>query len=360
MSSSSWQLPSSEDFTVRSSSNAGWGVFALRNLQSGTHLLTTSPILSPTSYVILRAYRREVCAWCFAYDRGRDWKTRPSNTALAFCKEDCRDEWLDFYGNGALAAHQALETAVQRTLKDRNDAKMTETETFHSADVARQKWEQAARVSDELRLARGAPKLSKPQRQLLRQHSEVKSIEPDIIAYLLSTGLVPHSATASAALMELAPNHNVYESASLEEHIRAFHLLTTILPVEMLSSISASLCEEYVSRASHNAFSIRPTADGDHSGEFLGYGVWPEASFFNHSCDPNVKKVRNGRQWTFTVARDVEEGEELCITYLGGEEKELGVVERRKRVQTEWGFTCGCEKCIRESATNGSDVEAHG
>ncbi|KPI43492.1 putative protein lysine methyltransferase SET6 [Cyphellophora attinorum] len=235
---------------------------------------------------------------------------------------------------------------------------MTETETFYSADVARQKWEQAARVSDELRLAREAPKLSKSQRQLLRQHSEVKSIEPDIIAYLLSTGLVRHSTTATSALMELAPNDKVYESASLDEHVRAFHLLTAILPMEMLSSISASLCTEYVSRASHNAFSIRPTADGDHSGEFLGYGVWPEASFFNHSCNPNVRKVRNGRQWSFTVARDVEQGEELCITYLGGEEKELDVVERRKRLQTEWGFMCGCERCQKESATNGVNRKA--
>ncbi|RMZ89564.1 hypothetical protein DV736_g3223, partial [Chaetothyriales sp. CBS 134916] len=153
--------------------------------------------------------------------------------------------------------------------------------------------------------------------------------------------------------MSLVPDSDVFKSTSAlvdavseEEYIQAYRFL-----LKFRDDISAGRCQELVSRASHNAFSIRPTNDGEQSGEFLGYGVWPEASFFNHSCRPSVRKARDGRLWSFWVDEEqgvVEAGQELCITYLGGDEKELSVEERRKRLQDEWGFRCCCPRCVEE------------
>lgn len=200
-------------------------------------------------------------------------------------------------------------------------------------------WQQAAQDGAQIVEARMRQKPTKADNQIIRNH--IQPVDPDILHFLFSGCL-----TDLISLMSLAENDNVYKTASLSDHIKAYHLLLAILPTELLHHIQATHCHELVCRASHNAFSIRPTSDTD---EFLGYGIWPEASFFNHSCQPNVKKERRGRQWTFWTSAEVAEDDELNITYLGGEEMELDVVERRHRLREEWGFECQCLKCLKES-----------
>jgi hypothetical protein len=342
-----WQLPATPDFSVHDSPDAGRGVFARRSIPAGTLVLATSPPLSPTAYVILRPYRREVCAWCFAYDRGREWKVRPPKSGLAFCAEQCRDQWLNIYRQEGLDACVLAEACIQQQLRHADeDAEMHER--FYTAEEAAQKWADAAAMGEQLKDARTQQRPSKEAKRLLRQHASA-TVDADALIYLCSTTLVPHQPTTTAALQALVDNPRVYETASLDAYVAAYHHLATHLPPALLSSLSAETCNAYISRASHNAFSIRPTRDGEHSGEFLGWGVWPEASFFNHSCAPNLRKAREGRIWKFWTCRDVEAGEELCITYLGGEEAELGVTQRQQRLENEWRFMCRCQKCITEA-----------
>ena len=73
--------------------------------------------------------------------------------------------------------------------------------------------------------------------------------------------------------------------------------------------------------------------------------MYPSVSQFNHACDSNVEKVRDGRSISFVTSRSIEEGEELCITY-GFTERD--VLERRRNLQEWWGFTCVCPRCLRE------------
>lgn len=346
MAEGGWSLPDSANFVVRDAPNAGRGVFARKALTTGTHLLTTSPQLSPTAHVILRPYRREVCAFCFSYDRGREWKIRTPKAALAFCSEACSQSWIDGHGDQALESCGAVESGVKQQLKQKDDTDMEEA--FFDAREATVRWKRAALVGDELVAAREAVRPSKEQKRLIRTYSEVK-VDPDILSFLLSVALTARRSETRPSLLALEENTRVYETASLDEHINAYHFLLAVLPAEAVTTVYADLCREYVSRASHNAFSIRPTADGDHSGEFLGYGVWPEASLFNHSCRPNVRKAREGRLWSFWAAEDIQDGEELCITYLGGEEKELDVSQRREKLKDEWGFSCCCKRCSDEN-----------
>lgn len=340
-----WHLPESDNFVVRDAPSSGRGTFARRAFTAGTHLLTTSPQLSPTAHVILRPYRREVCSFCFAYDRGREWKIRPPKTALAFCSEGCLTKWIERYGEGASQCWISVETSLLKQMKQKEDTDMEDN--FFAAPEASVRWKDAALTGDLLITARKATRPSKDQKRLVRTHAETK-VDPDILFYLLSVALTIRCAESTSSLLALQENPEVYGTASLDEHIKAYHQLLSVLPVAAIGEIHADICHEYVSRASHNAFSIRPTADGDHSGEYLGYGVWPEASFFNHSCRPNVRKARDGRLWSFWASGDIDEGEELCITYLGGEEKELDVDRRREKLKDEWGFRCGCKRCVEE------------
>lgn len=148
--------------------------------------------------------------------------------------------------------------------------------------------------------------------------------------------------------------------------------LLTLLPPPLHPYHTPHQTHNIITRAAHNAFSLRPsttspshstsptspttnnnTSDGPDSGEFLGYATYPTASFFNHSCAPNLRKRRVGRVFEFFADRDVAVGEELCISYLGGEEGVLGVGERRGRLRGEWGFECGCGRCVDEEMGEG-------
>jgi SET and MYND domain-containing protein len=150
-------------------------------------------------------------------------------------------------------------------------------------------------------------------------------------------------------LTQLVPDETPYPSPSdLENNVYAYLQLLALLPTDLLPHIQPKTCRTVVERDSHNSFGIRSLDDdGD---EFFGYALWPEASFFNHSCRPNVAKRRTGRTWEFWLLRDVKTDQELTISYLGGEENELDFAERRRRLQTTWGFECQCERCDLEDA----------
>ena len=106
--------------------------------------------------------------------------------------------------------------------------------------------------------------------------------------------------------------------------------------------------------------------DEEPGSEILGFGLWPSASYWNHSCSPNVRKQRHGRAWRFWADRQVETNEELCISYLGGDEKQMSVGQRRERLKSWWGFDCACRKCEveekeeQEAATGVAEFDAQG
>ena len=83
----------------------------------------------------------------------------------------------------------------------------------------------------------------------------------------------------------------------------------------------------------------------------------PLYSFFNHSCDPNVKWKDDDTTQSSTVRmyalRRVSEGEELFINYH--EELSDKPYLVRREVLRQWlGFDCQCARCIQEEAANQS------
>jgi hypothetical protein len=77
----------------------------------------------------------------------------------------------------------------------------------------------------------------------------------------------------------------------------------------------------------------------------------------NHSCSPNVVILYRTHEWgeplvAHVVAlRDIEEGEELCISYIDADIP----YEARREALANYGFSCNCIKCERER--NGDEVE---
>jgi SET and MYND domain-containing protein len=150
--------------------------------------------------------------------------------------------------------------------------------------------------------------------------------------------------SAWADVLALAEDRTPYHSADdLDAFTRTYLQLLAILPLPLLPLTTAANLFILSSRDSHNSFGIRSLED--EGSEFFGYGCWPAASYFNHSCGPNVEKRRVARVWEFRAGRDIACGEELCITYLSGEERKLSRGKRIARLSRTWGFECACERC---------------
>ena len=380
-----WYLPDSDLYVIRPTDDAGRAVFARTNIPHGTALLTTSHALSPIAHVLLRPYRREVCAFCFAYDRGREWKIRVNTAGVVFCSEECQRKWRDHVGDVGLEAHEAVESLVKQQQRryggnaqdsEDTDADMEDAHsTFDPRDCVSltaeridEEWSYAEEAAELVLDARSKERTSKTARRALRLATE-SPVDGDLLFYYLSGVLEAHRSAVSTSatdlsltsllpsLVALADDPLVFSNVNaLEQYIQGYSALLAVLPLQLVPFLKSSLCRALASRASHNAFSIRPvgSSDGEQSGEFFGWGVWPEISMCNHSCSPNVRKERRGRSWHFyidrpNINRGVGAGEQLCITYLGGDERDLGLQERRKKLLDEWGFLCCCPRCHAES-----------
>ena len=104
-----------------------------------------------------------------------------------------------------------------------------------------------------------------------------------------------------------------------------------------------------------------------------GTSMYYTACKMNHSCEPNVvarynyscsgggKLARWGKNFPLVVQcvalRDIEEGEELCISYI----KSDAELNERQEILSNYGFQCECAKCVREknlSESNAQDANA--
>lgn len=94
--------------------------------------------------------------------------------------------------------------------------------------------------------------------------------------------------------------------------------------------------EQYLSIIRTNSLPI--DADGISGGIFL------EACRINHACDNNAQKNWNQllKRHTIYALRDILEGEEITIYYLGRDDSRA---VRQERLQEKFGFQCCCRLC---------------
>jgi hypothetical protein len=82
------------------------------------------------------------------------------------------------------------------------------------------------------------------------------------------------------------------------------------------------------------------------SGECLGYGVYPKASAYNHSCWPVATFYKNPNltipHMDFLTVFPVAEGAEVCISYI---DISANLQTRRSTLLDKYFFHCTCERC---------------
>lgn len=358
--------PISPHFAVKDIENAGKGVIASKDILSGTQLLSTDFLALS---VLSTEYRREVCAQCFAYNQGRNLKIRLVEINHSFCSPGCSGIWAASNSGLPIECWKAVELFLRSRASKGNNSQSNEDPANNDGDGEKDyilpsllsprptpeatdlAWSSIASTAHFILQARHGSKL-KPHRIAL-QTALRNEIHADTLYWLTTIVLSHHSYTLEPSteswtgLMALSADTTPYQSSKhLWTHIYAYLHLLSILPTRILNSVTPSVCREAVARDVHNSFGIRSLDDA--GSEYFGWGVWPTASYFNHSCGPNVGKKRVGRGWEFWAATDVKKGEELCISYMGGDERDLVVADRGERLKGTWGFDCSCGRCLGE------------
>ncbi|KAF2668924.1 SET domain-containing protein [Microthyrium microscopicum] len=366
-------------FEVTQTAHAGRGVFATKDVPKNTPLLATD---FTSLAVIQREYRREVCANCFLYERGRNLKVRNTATNFSFCSTECQETWEISTGKLGMEAWESVEAFLKRKSGKMGSSGLvngTAEPTDGDGDISMGDYprrpskveidaiweaiEGTAHFIDQARKGSNA----KPHRRAVQAALGVCP-HPDILYFLVAGALAHHhSATTSeldrkgqtawTSLLDLAADTTPFSSAfHLRQHVHSYLHLLCLLPVELLPSITPTVCHQIVAHDTHNAFGIRSLDDS--GSEFFGWGVWPEASYFNHSCSPNVSKTREGRQWSFWARHDIKAGEQLNISYLGGDENDMPAEKRGKHTQSIWGFVCACARCAADKCATKTALPA--
>jgi SET and MYND domain-containing protein len=351
--------PASPLFSIRQTPHAGRAVFANTFIPADTLVWRSDDL---TLSVLLREYRREVCGQCFGYEYGRDLRIRDQEVGFAFCSEECQAKWKKDNGDVGVQAWTAVEKLVKGRSKE--DAEMVDTGLPRpKKKELEQAWESVAAQASLIRIARQGGRKPIPKSedeaetngseevQVTKQHKKavqkalLQPISPDVMSFCVSGILWRYQKPDEwervlALASDSTPYHNTDD---LQAFTRTYLHLLAILPLPLLDLVTPDTLFLLSSRDSHNSFGIRSLEDD--GSEFFGYGCWPAASYFNHSCGPNIEKTRVGRTWEFRAGRDIEEGDELCITYLSGEERKLSRGKRMVTLKRNWGFDCACERC---------------
>ncbi|KAH7347062.1 hypothetical protein BKA66DRAFT_310310 [Pyrenochaeta sp. MPI-SDFR-AT-0127] len=339
--------PVSSLFEVRHTPSAGRAVFAAQDIPKDTLIWQSTDL---TLSVLLREYRREVCGQCFGYDYGRDLDIRDKTVGFAFCNKDCQDKWREEHGEVGIEAWAAVEKLVKGRSKEDSEMVDVDLPRPKKKEIT-QAWEAVAAQAALIRVAREGSVGGDVAVQITKQHKKalqkalLQQISPDVMSFCVS-GIVwrHHNPQEWDKVLALARDSTPYHSTDdLHAFTRTYLHLLAILPLPLLPIVTSEMLFVLSSRDSHNSFGIRSLEDD--GSEFFGYGCWPAASYFNHSCGPNIEKRREGRVWQFKAGKDIEDGEELCITYLSGEERKLSRGKRMLTLKGNWGFDCGCDRC---------------
>lgn len=356
-------------FRVSETKYGGRGCFSTAAIPKGTVVFEAK---APLSSTILRDFRKEVCSHCFEYFGGKTLKSRiqKKNVALYFCADECKTAFLDSDKDGLLVECLLdIEENYQKGLK-KPEEPLREPERGHNnenlfREITRE-WDQVLIWETKLagmkpsKRANLVPRLSENEYlevkyvvgALYRNHQ--RKVSPSDLGpgYLndLPEEQKRHLELSYFDMLQSNENEKIVKYPYLlYSYINIFKFLKTTAPGVLQPYINQESIKGIIGKYLSNVFGIwSDVSDFEREDrEFFGFGIFPLASFFNHSCGPNMVKSRSRNTLSFTALRDIAVDEEICINY--GYSTNEKVEERRKYLE-EWFFICQCDKCVTEAA----------
>jgi len=305
-------------FRVDASPGAGMACFAVKNLFKSELILT---VQQPVACVVIGKYRKEVCAWCYSYAFGSIHKIKLAvargRGVVWFCQLSCRDSWMKNVGKVGWEAISAFEEGLGRT--GAQTAMCSDT----PCDLERIEslWETALQEGDRIR----AQRLTKPRR-IPKTGTLPPEVDIDEARFILSSCITfSRSEYSIGDVLNLVPTLTPYTNSTntVHLHIKIYHYILSVLPITspILDFVSPVNIMSLMTRDAGNSWGVwDQSLVGE---ELFAYCMYPQASLFNHSCDPNVSKERIGRVYQFRASNNLPLGSELNVNYLGKLESEL-------------------------------------
>lgn len=356
-------------FKVGVTSYGGRGCYASCLIRKGTKILDAR---KPVGSSIARPFRKEVCTWCFHYMDGKTLKHKVQQK-IYFCLDSCQEHFCAYDPHGVLANTLiAVEDAYVKCQSelDADDISYSDEKLQHLIDLKWSevaKWESTVNKTKPTKRAKLFPKVTNDDYTeikyvILTIYSMYRNRENEklkdcsgIPGFLEKQYLCDMNDVEALQYEEQILN--LLDSSELDKYrrypylvdsyVNIYKFIRLVAPSELLPFVTTQIVRDIIGKNLTNAFGIwSPTTSETEDREFFGFGVYPSGSFFNHSCDSNVTKKRTEASYEYVTTRDIEAGEELCISY--GILPTDSVAERRKALR-EWFFECGCKKCVEES-----------
>ncbi|KAA8529950.1 hypothetical protein F0562_034446 [Nyssa sinensis] len=139
-------------------------------------------------------------------------------------------------------------------------------------------------------------------------------------------------------------------------------VISSLCPPPQSSAVfgfSLGLTASLLAKDKLNAFGLMEPFAQDRERSVRAYGIYPNASFFNHDCLPNASRfdyvdaaAERNTDIIVRVIHDVPLGREICLSYFPVNQN---YSDRQRRLREDYGFTCECDRCKVEA--NWSDLE---
>lgn len=366
----------SPHFDVQDTKYGGKGCFSYNPITAGTTILVSK---TPISTTIAKDFKKEVCNYCFHYNEGVNMKHKLGldkfNQYLYFCSPDCvaafeaLTEPKDIFLKTLLTLDLQYNNGLKKDEKEFEDSDLLDEKVSNLSEkelleLVSDKWSQVDTWTDEInkmkptKWGRLIPKITEPE------YLEIKYIIGVLYQmYKNDCNDEPSDRKTNHYLSGLSAQESMRLEMSLFDHLQSNETLKILKYPIMLQSyiniykyvkltsptqfqkfINPSNIRLIIGRNLTNAFGIW-SLNLTGNKEFFGFGVYPSASFFNHSCAPNLIKKRIGNELHFIALKDIDKDEELCIDY--GNYLNEPVHIRRQQLK-EWFFDCGCSRCVKE------------
>ncbi|KAH3678377.1 hypothetical protein WICMUC_001394 [Wickerhamomyces mucosus] len=330
----------------------GRACFATQDILAGTNVLITN---APFGSVVLYEFRKEVCSCCYRYKYGEYCKIKLTQSnpivkkrkfhgaGLWFCSEDC----LNSYQNKE-NIDQLIETfdilLEHYQIKAKNPIDHEEFNPKISQQYIESYWKDIEQWEHSIANMKKTKAMNQIPYLNDDEYTSARFVAQSLFnTYQTHESLLLYHNLQSNELQKISKFPILLKSQTL-----IYKFLKILLPEFLQPLLTTTSMRLLFGREYGNSFGIwqiiEDERDANENKEFLGYMLFPEASFFNHSCSPNVRKFRKGNRMYFETTQDITKGQQLCIDYFHILDEPFQ--ERQKLLSTNWFFDCACERCV--------------
>ncbi|OBT87641.1 hypothetical protein VE02_02682 [Pseudogymnoascus sp. 03VT05] len=139
--------------------------------------------------------------------------------------------------------------------------------------------------------------------------------------------------------LEFRALHNLWSDQGQDPLATANYMMTIAMNAETLiqSGLGNEIIRDIFWKIHTNIRCIE-----SHHEEAFGYALDFVLSFINHSCDPNAHMFIERGKLRMRSLKPIKAGDEITQTYT---DLRPGVMMRRERLESEYSFTCQCNRC---------------